>query len=41
MKKQKIIEKYLDKILRIEECTAYFQCPERTFYRWLKKYREK
>jgi predicted DNA-binding transcriptional regulator AlpA len=40
MKKQKVIEKYLDKILLLEECIEYFSCTERTFYRWLKKYRE-
>ena len=41
MKKQRIIEKYLDKVFLIEECVEYFQCSVRTFYRWIKKYKEK
>ncbi|MDR0283010.1 MAG: helix-turn-helix domain-containing protein [Candidatus Peribacteria bacterium] len=41
MKKAKIIEKYLDKVLLLKECLEYLQCSERSFYRWWRKYREK
>jgi predicted DNA-binding transcriptional regulator AlpA len=41
MRKAKAIEKYLDKVLLVEECLEYLQCSESSFYRWLRKYREK
>ena len=39
MRQAKVIEKYLDKILELSDCVELLQCSERTFYRFLAKYR--